>query len=65
MYPFSQDKQKYDRLINILALYRLTLGQPNQEEKIALLNRTDLTDKETEELFFDLSPYNKQRLKND
>lgn len=65
MYPFSQDKTKYDRLINVLALYRLTLGQPRQEEMITILNREDLTTEQMEELFFDLSPYskNKQRRK--
>ena len=59
MYPFSQDKTKYDRLINVLALYRLTLGQPRQEEMIHILNREDLTNEQIEELFFDLSPYSK------
>lgn len=61
MYPFSQDKTKYDRLINILALYRLTLGQPRQEEMIAILQREDLTKEQMEELFFDLSPYSRNK----
>ena len=61
MYPFSQDKTKYDRLINILALYRLTLGQPRQEELIAILQREDLTKEQMEELFFDLSPYSRNK----
>ncbi len=61
MYPFSQDKTKYDRLINVLALYRLTLGQPRQEEMINILNREDLTNEQIEELFFDLSPYSKKQ----
>lgn len=59
MYPFSQDKTKYDRLINVLALYRLTLGQPRQEEMISILKREDLTQEQMEELFFDLSPYSR------
>lgn len=63
MYPFSQDKMKYDRLINILALYRLTLGQPRQEELIAILQREDLTKEQMEELFFDLSPYSRDKKK--
>lgn len=63
MYPFSQDKTKYDRLINVLALYRLTLGQPRQEEMISILQREDLSSEQMEELFFDLSPYSrKQRI---
>ena len=68
MYPFSQDKTKYDRLINVLALYRLTLGQPRQEEMITILDREDLSMEQMEELFFDLSPYNKCKnieVKND
>lgn len=61
MYPFSQDKTKYDRLINVLALYRLTLGQPRQEEMIAILQREDLSKEQMEELFFDLSPYSRNK----
>ena len=59
MYPFSQDKAKYDRIIHVLALYRLTLGQPRQEEMIAILQREDLSPEQMEELFFDLSPYSR------
>jgi len=32
MYPFSRDELQYERLIKILSLYRLTLGQARQEE---------------------------------
>ena len=63
MYPFSQDKTKYDRLINVLALYRLTLGQPRQEEMISILKREDLSKEQMEELFFDLSPYSRDMRK--
>lgn len=63
MYPFSQDKTKYDRLINVLALYRLTLGQPRQEEMIAILQREDLSKEQMDELFFDLSPYSRNKKK--
>jgi hypothetical protein len=59
MYPFSQDKVRYNRLINVLALYRLTLGQPRQEEMISILQSEDLTKEQMEELFFDLSPYSR------
>ena len=31
MYPYSRDGQAYTRLIKILSMYRLTLGQPRQE----------------------------------
>ena len=56
MYPFSQDKVRYDRIIKILSLYRLTLGQPRQEELIAVLNNT-LSETEKADLFMNLSPY--------
>lgn len=61
MYPFSQDKVKYDRLINVLALYRLTLGQPRQEEMLSILNSKNLSEKDIEKLFFDLSPYSRAK----
>ena len=59
MYPFSKDKTKYDRLKNVLAMYRLTLGQPRQEEMISILQRKDLSKEQMKELFFDLSPYSR------
>ncbi len=58
MYPMSQDRVKYTRLIKILSLYRLTLGQPRQEELIELLDK-EISNVDSNELFFDLSPYNK------
>ncbi len=58
MYPFSQDRLKYDRLIKILSLYRLTLGQPRQEELIEILGNK--TAEISTELFIDLCPFNKQ-----
>ncbi len=56
MYPFSQDRIRYERIIKILSLYRLTLGQPRQEELIPLLNK-NLEDGQEEALFMNLSPY--------
>ncbi len=61
MYPFSQDKLKYNRLTDVLALYRLTLGQPRQEEMISILQREDLSEEQMKELFFDLSPYSRKK----
>jgi len=56
MYPMSQDRLKYNRLIKVLSLYRLTLGQPRQEELLEFINRE--TDGEIDErLFMNLSPY--------
>ncbi|GAA1939078.1 helicase-related protein [Agromyces allii] len=36
-YPLSRDIQKYERLRDALTLYRLTLGQPRQEDMVELL----------------------------
>jgi hypothetical protein len=38
-YPLSRDRDKYERLRDDLALYRLTLGQPRQEDMVELLRR--------------------------
>lgn len=56
MYPFSQDKLRYDRIIKILSLYRLTLGQPRQEEVISLLDK-ELAQGQAEKLYMNLSPF--------
>jgi len=36
-YPLSRDVSKYERLRSALTLYRLTLGQPRQEDMVAML----------------------------
>ncbi|MCQ2752534.1 MAG: helicase C-terminal domain-containing protein, partial [Coriobacteriales bacterium] len=64
MYPFSQDITKYERIVDILALYRLTLGQPRQEELLKIIADQDLSDEEINQLFFDLSPYSKDKARN-
>jgi len=58
MYPMSQDKTRYFRLIKVLSLYRLTLGQPRQEELIELLNK-EIADMVSDNLFINLSPFSK------
>ena len=59
MYPFSRDELRYDRLIKILSLYRLTLGQARQEELIeSILNKGNVDD-DINDLFINLSPYYK------
>jgi len=59
-YPVSKDEAVYERLIKILSLYRLTLGQPRQEELLKNVFQ-DFEDIEPlKELFIDLSPYNKK-----
>jgi len=60
MYPLSQDRLRYNRLIKVLSLYRLTLGQPRQEELIELLNR-EISEQVDSRLFMNLSPFYKDR----
>lgn len=61
IYPFSRDEIKYERLIKILSLYRLTLGQARQEELLKLiLSKLNVDEKEINELFINLSPFYKK-----
>lgn len=38
-FPLSRDRAKYERLRTDLTLYRLTLGQPRQEDMVEILRR--------------------------
>ena len=38
-FPLSRDRTKYERLRTDLTLYRLTLGQPRQEDMVEILRR--------------------------
>lgn len=60
MYPLSEDQSRYSRLINVLSLYRLTMGQPRQEELLQLLEGK-LDEEEINQLLFDLCPFNKNK----
>ncbi|MBE6496513.1 MAG: DUF4268 domain-containing protein [Methanobrevibacter thaueri] len=65
MYPFSRDVSRYDRLIKILSLYRLTLGQSRQEYLInSLFRNYDFEKNELVDLFINLSPYYKSEIKD-
>ena len=57
MYPFSRDVGAYERLIKILSLYRLTLGQARQEELLEYLLKTNEKPEQLSNLFINLSPY--------
>ncbi len=58
MYPFSRDQNVYERLIKILTIYRLALGQPRQEELLTyLMDNEVLSDTEIDKLFINLSPF--------
>ena len=59
MYPLSRDEISYDRLVKILSLYRLTLGQARQEELVDYLLQRELEDDEIRELAVNLSPFYK------
>ncbi|MBO5865417.1 MAG: helicase [Bacteroidaceae bacterium] len=61
LYPFSIDNQKYKRLVDMLALYRMTLGQPRQEDLLRLLSQLELDDETKRELTIDLCPFNKAK----
>ena len=60
MYPLSRDQAKYERLIKILSLYRLSLGQVRQEALLEYVFQTDLDEKQLRKLFINLSPYFKE-----
>ena len=58
MYPYSRDRAVYERLMKILSLYRVTLGQARQEELLEyLFNNCD--EEALKELFINLSPFAK------
>lgn len=60
MYPYSKDVLKYNRMINILTLYRLALGQPRQEELLEHFFSQIENEEQKQELqkiFFNLSPF--------
>ncbi|NMA64590.1 MAG: hypothetical protein GX964_11225, partial [Syntrophomonadaceae bacterium] len=40
---------KYERLIKILSLYRLSLGQPRQQELLEYVLQTDLDEQQLQE----------------
>lgn len=59
MYPFSRDGLAYERLIKILSMYRLTLGQARQEELLEYLFKSCDDPEKLRSLFINLSPFYK------
>lgn len=58
MYPVSKDEVNYQRLIKVLSLYRLTMGQARQEELVNYILENGFDDHEyLQQLFINLSPY--------
>ena len=64
MYPFSSEHAKYKHPIEVLSLYRLTLGQPRQEELSQILSSKNFTEEELRRLTINLSPYSRNTRKN-
>ena len=64
MYPMSEDESRYSRLIKVLSLYRLTMGQPRQEELLQMLEGK-ISKEQIKKLIFDLSPFNRNKKTND
>jgi len=60
MYPYSKDRAVYERLLKILSLYRVTLGQARQEELLEYLFNNCGAEK-IRELFINLSPYTREQ----
>lgn len=62
MFPMSEDESRYSRLIKVLSLYRLTMGQPRQEELHQMLDGI-ISQEQIKQLLFDLSPFNRKNKK--
>ena len=58
-YPMSRDENNYSHLIKILNYYRLTLGQPRQEELLEYVFSEVRDAAQLKQLFIDLSPFSK------
>lgn len=61
IYPMSSDITRYERLIKVLSLYRMTLGQPRQEELLEYVfsNLDETEQSRLKSLFINLSPWSK------
>lgn len=61
LYQYSRDIERYNHLIKILTFYRLTFGQPRQEELIEAIENKNLSAEElvmVSKLMINLSPIN-------
>ena len=65
MYPFSKDCAAYERMIKILSLYRLTLGQARQEELLEYIFQNCEAGEDFKGLFINLSPHYKEKKQGD
>lgn len=53
---FSRDRARYERVKRDVSLYRVTLGQPRQEDLVEALRGRELTEAEISDLRIDLTP---------
>ena len=65
--PLSRDVAHYHSLVSMLALYRLTFGQPRQDELLKIIENKNLSNEELSEIYnkllINLSPYFSQNNK--
>lgn len=54
LYPLSMDYDRYRHMKSVLRLYRLTMGQPRQEELLEMFK--DIPEEDIDKLLFNLSP---------
>ncbi|MGL5683754.1 MAG: DEAD/DEAH box helicase family protein [Marinifilaceae bacterium] len=59
MYPYSRDEIIYKQLLDQLTMYRLTLGQPRQEDLVNYLKESGISSSDAKALLFNLSPFNR------
>lgn len=54
LHPFSKDISKLRYLLDVLTFYRLTFGQPRQEELVEAIMKEDMDEKEVNKLISNL-----------
>lgn len=60
-YPVSIDEERYKRLIQVLSLYRLTMGQTRQSELLEYVFDNFNHPEELRHFFINLSPFEKEK----
>ena len=64
LYPLSRDIQNYGRLMKMRSLYRIALGQPNQQELLETLLKKTEDESTLRKFFINLSPFERVNGKN-
>lgn len=59
LYPLSMDYDRYRHMKSVLRLYRLTMGQPRQEELLEFFK--DMLAEDIDKLLFNLSPIKRKK----